>query len=184
MVTVLVVVTGPPASCKTSLARTLARELGLPWIGKDALKEPLYDAIGSGEDLEPKLEEASRRLLLTVARAQLEAGVSAIVESNFDRDSDLGPLERLWHEYDVRVVQLHCGGDEATLLARFAVRAASGRRHPGHRDEPEDAEEVRRDLERGRWDPLDLPGELIEVDLGGDVDVGALARRIRAVEDG
>jgi hypothetical protein len=26
-------------------------------------------------------------------------------------------------------------------------------------------EEVRDDLERGRWDPLDLPGELIEVDL-------------------
>ena len=180
----LVVVTGPPASGKTSLARALARELRLPWIGKDALKEVLYDVLGSGDELEPKLEEAARRLLLTVAEAQLASGLSAIVESNFDRDSDLGPLERLWHEYDVRVVQLHCGGDEATLLARFAERASSGRRHPGHRDEPEDAEEVRRDLERGRWDPLDLPGELIEVDLGGDVDVGALARRIRAVEDG
>jgi len=37
---------------------------------------------------------------------------------------------------------------------------------------------VRADLERGRWDPLDLPGELIEVDLGSDVDVRALAARI------
>ena len=84
----------------------------------------------------------------------------------------------------MRVVQIHCGGDEATLLARFAERAASGRRHPGHHDEPADAEEVRRDLERGRWDSLDLPGELIEVDLGGAVDVPGLARRIRALEDG
>ena len=93
MVTVLVVVTGPPASGKTSLARTLARELGLPWIGKDALKEPLYEVIGSGDDLEPKLEEAARRLLLTVAQAQLEAGVSALRAALADLDGVTPPLD-------------------------------------------------------------------------------------------
>ena len=177
----LVVVTGPPASGKTSLARALARELRLPWIGKDALKEVLYDVIGSGDELEPELDEAARRLLLTIADAQLEAGVSAIVESNFDRDSDIAPLERLWRGGETDVVQIHCTADEQLLLDRFAERAASGRRHPGHGDEPEDADEVRRDLERGRWDALDLPGKPIEVDLGGDVDVAALADRIRSL---
>lgn len=177
--TLLVVVTGPPASGKTSLARALARELHLPWLGKDALKEVLYDVIGSGDELEPKLEEAARRLLPAIADAQLRAGVSAIVESNFDRDSDLAPLERLWQDGKTKVVQIHCTADEKLLLDRFAERAASGRRHPGHGDSPADVEEVRRDLERGRWDALDLPGELIEVDLGGDVDVSALAAEIR-----
>jgi hypothetical protein len=43
---------------------------------------------------------------------------------------------------------------------------------------------VRADLERGRWDPLDLPGELIEVDLGEEPDVGALAARIEEGPDG
>jgi predicted kinase len=179
-VSLLVVVTGPPASGKTTLARSLARELGLPWIGKDALKEQLYEVLGSGEELEPKLEEAARRLLLTVADAQLAAGLSAIVESNFDRDSDLEPLERLWREHEgTEVVQIHCSGDEEVLLARFSERAASGARHPGHGDEPEDAAEVKADLERGRWDPFDLPGKLIEVDLSRDVEVGELAARIR-----
>ncbi|HEX6679506.1 MAG TPA: ATP-binding protein [Gaiellaceae bacterium] len=181
----LVVVTGPPASGKTTLARSLAGELGLPWIGKDVLKEQLYDVLGSGEELEPRLEDAARRLLLTVAEAQLAAGLSAIVESNFDRDSDLEPLQRVWRDHhDTQVVQIHCSADVELLLARFSERAASGARHPGHGDEPEDAEDVRRDLERGRWDPLDLPGELIEVDLGGDVDVAAVAARIRATATG
>ena len=60
-------------------------------------------------------------------------------------------------------------------MERFAERAASDERHPGHEDRPE---EVRDDLERGRWDPLDLPGELIEVDLRDEPDVAALAARI------
>jgi predicted kinase len=172
---VLVVVTGPPASGKTSLARALAHELDLPWISKDALKETLYDLFGSGEELEQRLEEAARRLLLTVAEQQLASDLSAIVESNFDRDAELEPLERLWREHPTRVVQIHCGGEEAQLLERFAERAASDERHPGHEDRPE---EVRDDLERGRWDPLDLPGELIEVDLGEEPDVAALAKRL------
>ena len=180
----LVVVTGPPASGKTSLARDLARELGLPWISKDAVKETLYDALGSGEELEPSLEEAARRLLLTVAEQQLASGLSAIVESNFDGDADLAPLKRLWQERDTRVVQIHCGGEQEALLERFAERAESGQRHPGHGDTAEDVDEVRADLERGRWDPLDLPGELIEVDLGEEPDVGALAARIEEGPDG
>jgi predicted kinase len=169
------VVTGPPASGKTSLARALANELGLPWISKDALKETLYDLFGSGEEAEPRLEEVARRLLLTVAEQQLASGLSAIVESNFDRDAELAPLERLWREHPTRVVQIHCGGERDELLERFEERAASDERHPGHEDRPE---EVRDDLERGRFDPLDLPGELIEVDLRGPPDVAALAARI------
>ena len=39
---------------------------------------------------------------------------------------------------------------------------------------------MRADLERGRWDPLDLPGELIEVYLRDEPDVAELAARIRS----
>ena len=65
-------------------------------------------------------------------------------------------------------------------MQTFAERAASGRRHPGHDDDPEDAAEVRAKLEAGLWGALDLPGELIEVDMtGGRVDVDVLADRVR-----
>ncbi|HEY6961334.1 MAG TPA: AAA family ATPase [Gaiellaceae bacterium] len=156
----LVVVTGPPASGKSSLARDLAAELRIPFLSKDEFKERLYEEIGSGEEMEERVERAALAILYSVAASNLNVGVSVLVESNFDANSDLRPLRGL----DARIVQIHCGGDAGELAAQFRDRAASGKRHPGHDDEPEDADEVRRKIEAGLWDPLDLPGELIRVD--------------------
>jgi predicted kinase len=52
----LVLVTGPPAAGKTTVARPLARCLALPLIGKDTIKEALFDAMGR-----PGVVAAARR---------------------------------------------------------------------------------------------------------------------------
>lgn len=46
----LLVVSGPPASGKTSIAEELAARLRIPFISKDTFKERLYEAFGSGEE--------------------------------------------------------------------------------------------------------------------------------------
>jgi predicted kinase len=170
---VLVVVTGPPASGKSGLARDLAAELSMPFISKDELKERLYEVIGSGDRIEEEIEAAALAILFSVARSNLDAGVNVLVESNFDAHSDTAPFRAL----DARIVQIHCGGDVDDLVESFAERSASGRRHPGHDDRPEDAAEVRRKIESGFWDPLDIPGELIRVDRRADA--AEIARRLR-----
>ena len=170
----LVVVTGPPASGKSSIARDLAEELEIPFLSKDELKERLYEELGSGDELEEAIERSSTAILYSVARSNLTVGVSVLVESNFDRESDTAPLREL----GARIVQVHCGGDTNALVRHFAERSASGDRHPGHDDDPEDADELRRKIESGLWDPLDLPGELIRVDASrGHVDVRSIASR-------
>ena len=42
----LILVSGPSAAGKSSLAETIARELRLPLIAKDTIKEALFDTLG------------------------------------------------------------------------------------------------------------------------------------------
>jgi predicted kinase len=173
----LIVVTGPPASGKTSVAEALAEGLELAVLSKDTFKETLYEQLGSGDELEDALERAALALLFAVTGMQLDAGVSVLVESNFDTRFDIGHFRRLADEHDVRLVQVHMGGDTERLVEKFTKRAASQKRHPGHGDEPGDADELREKIESGLWEPLDLPGELIEADM--DDAEEEVVRRVR-----
>jgi predicted kinase len=177
---ILLVVSGPPASGKTSTAHELAERLHLPIISKDTFKERLYEVFGADEELEERIERAGLAILYSVAAAQLDAGVSVLAESNFDRRSDLGPLRALQDEHGAHIVQVHFSRPKEKLLERFVDRIEEGERHPGHGDEPEDVEEVERKLEEGVWEPLDLPGDLVRVDKDDPgFDVEQLAREIR-----
>ena len=175
----LVVVSGPPATGKTSIAKKMAAELGIPFITKDTLKERLYETFGHGDGVEDAIDRAALAMLFSVVESNLAAGVSVMAESNFDARSDVQPFRELCAAHDVRIVQVHMDRDTERLLEHFAERSASGDRHPGHEDDPEDAETVRRELEAGLWNALEIPGALIEADA--DEDRGAIVARVRAV---
>src|SRR6266571_1278188 len=163
----LVLVTGMPASGKTTLARQLGAELGLPVLEKDGFKEELYDALGAGDvEWSQRLGGATYRLLAYAARQLLEAGQPAIIEANFFRGSeplfsDLPPHQ---------LVQLHCIAPLEVLLDRYGARTG---RHPGHLDQMR-VVELRDRHASGANGPLELAGELIEIDTGSEtpVDVG------------
>jgi predicted kinase len=174
-------VTGAPASGKTSVAAELARRLHVPFMSKDTFKETLYEVLGSGDEIEPAIERAGLALLFAVVESQLEAGTSAVAESNFDSSFDVAPIRRIAEARGARLVQVYCSRDEDVLLARFAERAESGERHPGHGDGAEDVKEVREKLEAGVWDPLDLPGELIELDVDDAAAREELVERLRGL---
>ena len=164
------------------MAEELAKQLKVPFVSKDTFKERLYEAFGSGDELEERIDAAALAILFSVVESQLKEGVSVAAESNFDAESDLEPFRRLVEERDVEVVQIYIGGDTDALVEKFARRAASGKRHPGHRDdEPGDANELRAKLEAGHWKPLDLPGLLVEADMHDDED--EIVERVRAALD-
>jgi hypothetical protein len=116
-----------------------------------------------------------------VVESQLQEGVSVTAESNFDAETDVEPFRRLTEQYAADLLQIHIGGEVDALVAKFVRRAASGKRHPGHHDEPGDADELREKLESGLWEPLELPGRLVRADMHEDEET--IVARVRAVLD-
>jgi hypothetical protein len=166
-----VLVTGPPAAGKTSLAVPLARALGLPLLSKDAIKEALFDELPSpGPDernWSRSLSDASYRALLNLA----EHVPAAVLDLNL-------PPE--WAEQfeglAVPLAQVFCRCERSELERRLVERATT--RHPAHRDDIL-LDEVRAQGVRG-IDPAALQAPLLEVDTTTAPDVEAVAAWARA----
>jgi len=179
----LVIVSGPPAAGKTALGRRVARALRLPFINKDGIKESLFDTLGWRDRAWSKqLGQASSELLWHFVEAQLAAGASLVIESNFDSRFATPRLRALRERFAFEPVQIQCIAAGAVLWQRFQARAASGERHPGHVDQLNGAE-LRARLLNPKLDLLDIGGVVIEVDTTNfeQLDYDRLIAAIRKI---
>lgn len=175
----LIIVNGPPASGKSTFGKDIAAGLGLPFLSKDDLKEEMFDSLGKIErTISRSLGETSMRLMYTVAKQILDAGVGVVIEANFYRGISEGDLSRLIEISDA--VMVHCVASPEELKQRYAERAKSGERHPVH-DDAGKVDVLEKDLEKGIYDPLDLDIPLIRVDTsdGFDPDADEIISRLR-----
>jgi len=161
----VIVITGLPATGKSFLAQSLASELRIPLVSKDGVKEAVFDVWGwDGPDISRKVAISSLKALYYFLAANLAAGVSTIVESNFDPKFENERFIAISERFTPRFFQVLCHAEGSVLWERFRQRAISGSRHPGHADTA-DPERFRDTITRGRIDPLDLPGDLLELDM-------------------
>ncbi len=169
--TLLVVVTGPPATGKTTVAERLSRELRLPLVAKDAIKERLYDELGSGDrEWSRLLGRATFAIMFDAVGQLLAAGLPTIVEANFTRAA--APLfERLPPH---RALQVFCTAPREVVIERYAAR----RRHLGHLDELV-VDELRAGRHEDQWERLPLAGDVVEVEIA-TTDPAAVVARVRA----
>jgi predicted kinase len=136
----LLVITGLPATGKTTLARVVASRYSAALLAKDTVKEPLLDSIGAADPAASRrLSDASFAVLFALAHAQLGCGVSVVLEGNFRPREHAVPLQRLLTSVagdpeGARCAQVLCCVDEAVRRRRLAGRASDPGRHSGHRD--------------------------------------------------
>ena len=163
-----VAVSGPPGSGKSTVAEPLARELRLPLIAKDTIKEALMDSIGAPDvDASKQLGAAAVQVLLAVAAA---SPVGAVLDCNFRRSLVAEHLGRL----PGAVVEVFCRCDEELAWERYESRVGS--RHPGHFDEERSRDEPWPDEVS---QPVAGGWPVLEVDTTGAVEIAAVVAFVR-----
>lgn len=161
-----VLVAGPPGSGKSTLAKALSAELHLPVIAKDEIKEAMMNVLGL-----PATVPESQRLGRAAVMAMLvvaEALPAAVLDSTF-----YPYTEPFLRRLRPPVIEVRCRCPREVLEARYRNRSRG--RHRGHLDAQRSSEELWND---SHLTPLGL-GPLIEVDTSSDVNVGAVAARVR-----
>jgi predicted kinase len=121
MTPTLIVVSGPPGSGKTTLARGLAAALGCPVISRDEIKQGMARAT-PGFTGAPG-DELTRRTLpvfFAVLDLLLRSGVTTVAEAAFQDHVWRPGLEKLRGPADIRVV--HCTVAAEVALARITRR--------------------------------------------------------------
>ncbi|MEM7336120.1 MAG: ATP-binding protein [Chloroflexota bacterium] len=159
----LIIITGLPASGKSTLAAWLGQQLSIPVLSKDAIREILFDELGwSDRAWASKLGVATIQLMFHFATSQLNANGAVIMDNLFAPDVSTPQFNHLQEKTDAKIIQIVCQASFQTCFRRFEHRAIHENRHPGHGDTAV--------IQKWRKDPLEnkslampLKGDLILV---------------------
>jgi predicted kinase len=161
---VLIIVSGPPSSGKTTLAKSISQRFTLPLITKDSLKEILFDTVGwKDRQWSQKIGSASFSIMHYILDSLMTTGRSLIIEGNFKTEFDSQHLKPRLKQFDYQAVQIMCQCDGKILFDRFKKRSESGERHPGHCDTG-NYDELKDSLLLGKYNPLDIDSKIIVFD--------------------
>lgn len=155
----VIVISGPPAAGKSTLAISLGKELALPILAKDDLKESLFDSLGYSDRAHSiRIGRAAFELQFQIAGQLVSNDVSFILETAFYQDSSEKIAEVLSGS---EVIQVWCSASTEKLVDRATTRP----RHPGHVAwDSAIEEEFRSKIDSGNYNPLDIGGTLISID--------------------
>ena len=162
-----VVVSGLPASGKTTLGRALAAAWALPFIDKDEILEPLFEREGTGgtsgiggtrdAPWRQRLSQAADAAFARQAQASGGAVLASWWRHPLSSAATGTPTEWL-RRLPGSTMELHCECSAATAVARFMARV----RHPGHLG--------------GRWSAGDLLAHFERQAAFGALGVAPVAR--------
>lgn len=126
----LILVTGLPASGKTTIATHLAKDLGLQYVGKDQYKIELYEKYGFSSAKEKKnLNEKSEEIMYSKLYSLLQSGNNVVLDKWICKD--YSKIDAILKELEVEVVVIYLNCKVEVAVRRYNNRIDSGERHIG-----------------------------------------------------
>lgn len=162
---ILVVVSGPPGSGKTTLAHAVAQAIPCPAMCRDEIKEGMAHAQGGefqGGHGDP-LTQRTLPLFFDVLRQLVTARVTVVAEAAFQDRLWRQGLEPLTELAQLRIVQCHVPA--AVAFERAARRAAvSENRRKAHGDSTIGKEVAHWEQAFASFERVSIPAPSIDVD--------------------
>jgi predicted kinase len=125
---IIVIVSGLPATGKTTLAKKIGEKFKLPVFTKDDVKVLIADGINAKNPSVKGLGSTSNSILFYIAVHCLENGYSLIIEGNFKDTKQTKEFITYLKKANKRVCEIHCVAEYQLRFKRYNSRE----RHPIH----------------------------------------------------
>lgn len=165
-----IVVTGLPASGKSTLGEAVARALGLPLLDKDEILEALFEGLGTG-DAEWRFRLSRTADLVLERQARRSHG--AVLASWWRHPRSLSASGTSPHWLQTlpgRLIEIHCRCSAEVALQRFFAR----QRHAGHLDHLRSEQEALLEFQQAAAMGALEVGSLLEVNTEQPLDLAFL----------
>jgi gluconate kinase len=164
-----IVLTGLPASGKSTIGASVAAALGLPLYDKDEILEALFESLGAGDgSWRQRLSRAADEVL----RRQVLRSQGAVIASWWRHPLSQAPsgTPNEWlSSLPGDLIELYCRCNPKTAAERFLAR----QRHPGHLDALKSPAEILASFEQSAAHGPYGIGRLIEIDTNLQPDMAA-----------
>lgn len=128
----LVIISGPEATCKTTIGKHIASELGFAYLSKDSIKEAMYDSENHNTWDFNWYESRTKEIFFEEIKKLVYKNKNIVVESNF-MGNDRQKLSELTNS-QTELFEIHCNSNGLKSFQRFVKRNENKERHPGHHD--------------------------------------------------
>lgn len=125
----LIIITGAPASGKSSIAESVGKKLNIDVISKDAFKIELFEKYGFTSHAEKKkLSILGEKMMHESIAKSVDLDRDLIVDNNFKSFEEVRKIiADANHPVDVKCI--YCVADYSLLAKRYNGRISSGNRH-------------------------------------------------------